>query len=80
MTRLTDGKKSVAIAMRVWQDSGYSPDWSLDFFDAGLLPYDRETDMYTVKDVDYCIEAAKEWEAENENNAVFVEEVITNEV
>ena len=28
-----------------------------------------------VDDVDYCIEQAEEWEAEDENNAVFVEEL-----
>ena len=73
--KLTDGEKTVQIEMKVWQGTGYSPDWSIDFFDAGLLPYDEENDMYTVEDVDYCIDAAKEWETEDENNAVFVQEL-----
>lgn len=32
--------------------------WSADYFDAGSLPYDEETDTFTVEDVDYCIETA----------------------
>lgn len=32
MTRLTDGKKTVEIEMMVWEGSGYTPDWSKDFF------------------------------------------------
>ena len=82
--KITDGKKTVSIRMMVWEGSGYSPDWSLDFFEAGSLPYDDETDTYTVEDVDYCIEQAMEWKETNtgflgdiatENNAVFVEEL-----
>ena len=82
--KITDGKKTVSIRMMVWEGSGYSPDLSQDFFDAGSLPYDDETDTYTVEDVDYCIEQAMEWKETNtgflgdiatENNAVFVEEL-----
>lgn len=82
--KITDGKKTVSIRMMVREGSGYSPDWSQDFFDAGSLPYDDETDTYTVEDVDYCIEQAMEWKETNtgflgdiatENNAVFVEEL-----
>lgn len=32
MTRLTDGKKIAEIEMMVWEGSGYTPDWSYDFF------------------------------------------------
>lgn len=75
--KMTDGKKTVEIAMKVWNDfnTGYSPDWSNDFFNAGILPYDEDEDFFIVDDVDYCIEQAEEWEAEDENNAVFVEEL-----
>ena len=75
--KMTDGKKTVEITMKVWNDfnTGYSPDWSNDFFNAGVLPYDEDEDFFIVDDVDYCIEQAEEWEAEDENNAVFVDEL-----
>lgn len=82
--KITDGKKTVDIRMMAWEGSGYSPDWSTDFFNAGLLEYDRENDVYIVDDVDYCIEQAEDWrdsrgdfrdDEPNENNMVFVEEV-----
>lgn len=80
--KITDGKKTVEIRMMVWDGSGYSPDWSADFFCAGSLPYNDETDTYTVEDVDYCIEQAYDWrdskgdfsdDTPNENNTVFVD-------
>ena len=79
--KITDGKKTVDIEMKVWEGSGFSPDWSMDFFDAGSLPYNEETETYTVDDVDYCIEQAEDWEnsrgdfsddVPNENRRVFV--------
>lgn len=75
--KLTDGKKTIEIQMKVWDkyNGGYGPDWSRDFFDAGCLPHDEETEVYTVQDVDYCIEQANEWANEDENNDVFVEEL-----
>lgn len=82
--KITDGKKTVNIRMMTWEGSGYSPDWSLDFFEAGGLPYDEEKDVYTVENVDYCIEQAEEWKNTNtgfngdqpqENNQVFIEEL-----
>lgn len=62
--KLTNGKKAINIQMMVWDsitDSGYSPDWSSDFFEAGSLPYNADTDTYTVSDIDYCIEQANDW-------------------
>ena len=56
--KLTDGKKTVEIKIQRWNGSGYDPDWSANYFNAGSLPYDEETDTYTVEDVDYCIETA----------------------
>lgn len=73
--KITDCKRTVEIRMMIWQGNGYSPDWANDFFDAGLLPHDEETEIYTVEDVDYCIDAAQEWADEDENNRVFVEEI-----
>ena len=82
--KITDGKKTVEIKMVIWEGAGYSPDWSMDFFDAGLLEYDSEKDVYIVKDVDYCIEQANDWrdsigdyrdDTPNENNTVFIEEL-----
>jgi len=82
--KITDGKKTVNIRMMVWEGSGYSPDWSQDFFEAGSLPYNEDTDTYTVDDVDYCIDQAMEWKETNEgflgeikteNNCVWVDEV-----
>lgn len=59
--RLYDGKKLVEITMCNWTDNGYTPDWSDDFFDAGILEYNEELDASIVKDVDYCIEQANDW-------------------
>ena len=59
--RLFDGKKLVEIKMRMWDGANYSPDWSIDFFDAGLLHYDGDIDAHLVPDVDYCIEQAYNW-------------------
>lgn len=57
--KITDGKKTVEIEIKRWNGSGYDPDWSIDYFGAGSLPYDEETETYTVDDVDYCIDMAK---------------------
>ena len=62
MTRLTDGKRTLEIAMNNWTKNDYTPDWSADFFDVGCLPYNEELDAYQVKDVDYCVAQAMDWE------------------
>lgn len=69
--KMTDGKNTINIEMKVWEDTKYSPDFSNDFFDAGCLNRD-ENDFYIVKDIDYCIDQAKEWSNESENNYVFL--------
>ena len=59
--KMTDGKRTIEITIQKWNETGYTgygEDWSKDFFDAGSLPYDEETDTYTVEDVDYCIDYA----------------------
>lgn len=56
--KLTDGTKTVEIKIQRWNGTSYDPDWSNDFFEAGNLPYDEETDTYTVDDVEYCIDMA----------------------
>ena len=83
--KMTDGKKTINITMREWNGSGYNPDWSNDFFDAGSLSYDAAKDAYIVEDVDYCIDQANDCinhtgdffdgEEKNENEYVFVEEI-----
>lgn len=62
--KITDGKKTVEIKIQRWNGNGYEPDWSNDYFDAGSLPYDEETGVYTVPDVDYCIDMANGTDAE----------------
>lgn len=57
--KITDGKRTVEIVIHRWNGSGFDPDWSNDYFGAGRLPYDPETDTYTVPDVGYCIDMAK---------------------
>lgn len=59
--KLTDGKRTVDITMQEWDGSQWGLDWSLDFFEAGNLEYNEETNTYTVGDVDYCIEQANDW-------------------
>lgn len=58
MTRLTDGKRTIEIYMGEWTGTGYTPDWSNDFFDVGCLMYDDAAEAYRVQDVDYCIDQA----------------------
>lgn len=63
--KMTDGKRTVEIEMKVWTPNGYTPDWSIDFFVAGSIPhfYDERlaADVYQVDDVDACIEWATDW-------------------
>lgn len=63
MIKLTDGRKTVEIEMKVWDDYGVSPDWSCDFFNIGALPYDPDLEAYIVPDVNYCIDQAEDWKA-----------------
>ncbi len=58
--KITDGKKTVEIRICRWNGSGYDPDWSTDYFNAGSLPFDPETETYTVDNVDYCIAMAQD--------------------
>ena len=87
MTRFTDGKRTVEITMKVWNGSGYDPDWSNDCFNISTLEYDEEKEAYKVEDVDYLCEVARDWENgtmegedevslhDLENRAVWIEEV-----
>ena len=64
--KIRDNKRTAEIEMYIWK-SGQGrvrPDWSVDFFEAGNLPDDEETDTFTVQDVDYCIAQARDWENE----------------
>ena len=60
MTKLTDGKRTVGITMAIWTGSGYTPDWSNDFFDVGCLPM-TDDGVYVVQDVAFCIGEAEDW-------------------
>lgn len=60
--KLTDGKRTVEITIMMWEKDHYTPDSSIDFFDAGSLPFDADADAYVVKDVEYCIEQAHDWQ------------------
>lgn len=62
--KLTDGKRTVEITIRRWNGSGYDPDWSMDYFCAGSLPYNEEKDAYIVDDVQYCIDMANSTDPE----------------
>ena len=84
--KLYDDKKTVEIKMMVWENGNFSPDWSLDFFEAGGLPYNDEKDAYKVDDVDYCIDQAEDWKncvgdfsndyvPESAERHVFVDEI-----
>ena len=57
--KITDGKRTIEINIMAWNGTGYGPDWAEEYFDAGMLPYDEETDTYTVQDVQYCIDMAE---------------------
>lgn len=61
---LKDKMNMVEIKMQEWDGNQYTPDWSNDFFQAGLLKRDEEEDeiVYTVDDVIYCVEQALDWE------------------
>lgn len=81
--KMTDGKRTIEILIHRWNGSGYDPDFSADYFDAGGLPYDEETDTYTVEDVDYCIDMAENggegegarWTINSDGEAVIDEDI-----
>jgi hypothetical protein len=87
MTRFTDGARTVEITMHTWNGNGYDPDWSSDCFEVGGLKYDFEKEAYIVRDVQYLIDVALDWERgemeyedevseeEIKNRAVDVEEI-----
>lgn len=58
--KITDGRKTVEIEIKRWNGSGYDPDWSADYFNAGALPYDEAAAAYIVDDVDYCVDMAND--------------------
>lgn len=58
---MTDGKKLVQVTMKIWNGSGYGPDWANEFFETAGLEFDGEVDAFMVDDVDYCIEQMEDW-------------------
>ena len=81
---LTDGKKTAEVRLVEWNGSGYGPDWSLDFYEAGGLKR-NDAGAYIVEDLGYSVDCARDWEQGRgdfaelcpwdnlENRAVFVE-------
>lgn len=59
--KMTDGKKLVQVTMKIWNGSGYGPDWANEFFETAGLEFDGEVDAFMVDDVDYCIEQMEDW-------------------
>lgn len=59
--KMTDGKKLVEATMKIWNGSGYGPDWANEFFETAGLEFDSEVDAFMVNDVDYCIEQMEDW-------------------
>lgn len=59
--KLICGNRLTEITMRTWTGNGYTPDWSQDFFSAGILPYNDAIEAYEVEDIDYCIDQAQDW-------------------
>lgn len=59
--KMTDGKKLVEVTMKIWNGSGYDPDWANEFFETAGLEFDGEVDAFMVNDVDYCIEQMEDW-------------------
>lgn len=57
--KMTDGTRTIVIEIRRWNGTGYDPDWSVDYFSAGSLVYNADTDCYIVQDVQHCIDVAK---------------------
>ena len=60
-TRLVSGNRIVEITMQTWTGTEYTPDWSNDFFNVGVLKYDKDLEAYEVEDIDYCIDQAEDW-------------------
>lgn len=59
---LTDGKRTVKITMQVEKRGRLLPDFSEDFFEAGLLMRNSNTGAYYVDDLEYCIDQAFDWQ------------------
>ena len=64
MSRFTDGKRIVEIQIMHWEDGqDYGPDWSDDFFNVGVLPYNEDREAYVVNDIEGLIEQTKDYTA-----------------
>lgn len=62
-TYFTDGTRTVAIDLKTWNGNGYSPDFSADFYDVGILKNVGDpggTPIYKVKDIGYLIDRAQD--------------------
>lgn len=53
MTVFVDANRAVRVTIRPWEDgSGYGPDWSDDFYDAGSQLWDAIESIEGVDDMD----------------------------
>lgn len=82
--KMTDGRRTVDITICRWNGNGYDPDWSRDYFSDVVvhgISYDIEKDLWTVRDVDYCIMMAMSTDEEgarckwDEETETYIEDV-----
>lgn len=65
MTKFFDGKNILEITIQEWNGSGYTPDWSADFFEAGRFTFNDSIDAHVITlddSLEYMIEYAEDWE------------------
>lgn len=85
--KMTDGRKMVEITMKVWnmETSGWGCDISNDFFE-DVREFDNG--VAVVADVDYCVEAAEDWEngtgdyydlPDDQERMISVEDITTDD-
>lgn len=68
--KITDGKVIAVVKVYEWDPSstGFTPDWSEDYFTAGDLEFDDELDAYKVDCIQDYVDSAKAW-AEGKTDA-----------
>lgn len=65
MTKFFDGKNILEITIQERTGSGYTPDWSADFFGAGRFTFNGSIDAHVINcddSLEYMIEYAEDWE------------------
>lgn len=72
---VTDGKKIVKITISSYSENTGWLDWTEDYFNAGCLGYNEETNCYIVDSVDYMIEQALSDLEYDDNTEVEIDEL-----